>query len=361
MLVEDFIYRQVEIEKQTNDSTTMGMQRHFFCHFLDQYTTKMGVFGNRIKDAHEMINKVVTQVNEKVQTIEPKLKETKDHAMGILASVNTHINDISAKIDMITDTFNKHLQLLDTKITAIETAMNSKINTSLTRIAQVTSQKDHFLAETTANLIAQIRGDLKECNKLLMMRLNNHANELSQDLEQSTQDLQSDLYNMVNQVTMMFLKIVEQYKANSVSNQRDKSPTASRWYNVSPNFKMSLTPDQNDSRNPYDRSYNCSDHHLQAFNHNEFIKHVNVMYNGPVEMYVFHNQLSIAAYHYRIYLHPLEEFQYNASLCPDAMGQHLITEQDSYQMTKALYEKLSSFDIIPVEFTAAQNILKCYA
>jgi len=74
-------------------------------------------------------------------------------------------------------------------------------------------------------------------------------------------------------------------------------------------------------------------------------------------MYVFYNQLCVAASQYGIYLQPLEELQYDESLCPDVVSQYAITEHD-YQQTKALCENLSSFDIIHVEFTTACNILK---
>ena len=121
---------------------------------------------------------MVIGVNKQLKLIESKLKETENHGLGVLANFNTHINEISAKVNNITDTFNMHLQLLDNKITAVESTMISKINTGLTRIAEFTSKKQHFLTETTTRLVEQSCNNLKEHTKLLTVRLANQANKL---------------------------------------------------------------------------------------------------------------------------------------------------------------------------------------
>ena len=80
---------------------------------------------------------------------------------------------------------------------------------------------------------------------------------------------------------------------------------------------------------------------------------------GP--MYSFYNQLSVLAYQYGIYMHPIDDLYADESICPQCIGHYTITNHEYQQMAKTLYEKLSSYDTILSEFTAARNIIKHYA
>jgi hypothetical protein len=91
------------------------------------------------------------------------------------------------------------------------------------------------------------------------------------------------------------------------------------------------------------------------------MKRVKIQYIGIGDMFVFYNQLLNALEQFGVFLIPLNNVKYNTSLCPTTYQSYIVTAQRYDSMSKTLYQKLQSPDVIPVEHTSIHNIINQFA
>jgi len=111
----------------------------------------------------------------------------------------------------------------------------------------------------------------------------------------------------------------------------------------------------------YQDNQSNSVHGLPPINHDAAITRVKIQYTGIGDMFVFSNQLLNALEQFGVFLIPLNNVEYNTSLCPTTYQSYIVTAQHYDSMLKALYQKLQSPDIIPMEHTSICNVINRFA
>jgi hypothetical protein len=111
----------------------------------------------------------------------------------------------------------------------------------------------------------------------------------------------------------------------------------------------------------YQDNQSNSVHGLPPINHDAAITRVKIQYTGIGDMFFFYNQLLNALEQFGVFLIPLNNVKYNTSLCPTTYQSYIVTAQCYDSMLKALYQKLQSPDVIPMEHTSIRNFINRFA
>jgi hypothetical protein len=91
------------------------------------------------------------------------------------------------------------------------------------------------------------------------------------------------------------------------------------------------------------------------------MKRTSVQYAGQSDILVFYNQLMNGVNPYGLFLKKIIDIKLDETLCPDYWEGIEISNSRYLQMASCLYAKLSSVDVIPLEFQYARNIVNRFA
>jgi len=76
-------------------------------------------------------------------------------------------------------------------------------------------------------------------------------------------------------------------------------------------------------------------------------------------MFALCYQLCNVAYQHGI--HSIDQLKYDTSACPTIIGDHNVTQTKYNRMAMALYEKVSSYEVISADYLTMRNIVIRYA
>jgi hypothetical protein len=169
----------------------------------------------------------------------------------------------------------------------------------------------------------------------------------------------------VNPIT----RLAHQPSPTAATTVTDPKPfkAASRWSNVDPVFihKIeNLTPskyaDNNAAPDNQGPPYNGGTQ-LPPVLYDMDMKRTSVQYAGQSNILVFYNQFMNGVTPYGIFLKKIIDIKVDETLCPDFWEGIEISNNQYLQMASCLYAKLSSVNVIPLEFQYARNIINRFA
>ena len=153
----------------------------------------------------------------------------------------------------------------------------------------------------------------------------------------------------------------------------DSAPkTTSRW-NLDPKYRQKLeqfTPTEpfacsNDHRRDTVQATPASYHsntELPLLQYDNIMKRVtSVQFTGQENLLVFYHQLMNSLSPYGCYIRPIADIKVDETICPETWEGIPISNSRYKTMAACLYQKLASIVVIPLDFTAARNIVNQFA
>ncbi len=87
-----------------------------------------------------------------------------------------------------------------------------------------------------------------------------------------------------------------------------------------------------------------------VFDYHTFIKYVTLFLKDEHDLFTFYVTFVHVSYNHGVHLKYLEDIQLDESLAPNHIDGVLLTKQQYHLMAGAIYDKLNSFDIVPMSY-----------